>query len=154
MINYKCTLELWRFEANLVKSSIERARDLIEGMWNACSDVLEEWGISEIEESLESLTSKKETVEQVRAVSTIEIQDLAVVDFEVIHFSLISPAQMATRVNEHARITRKGIKEIALLIVQGCLHSRLTKGPEAEKLIEISDKWATWEKSVGKTSIL
>lgn len=61
---------------------------------------------------------------------------------------------MATRVNEHARITRKGIKEIASLVVQGRLHSRLIKGPEAKEIIEISDKWVTWEKSVGKTSVL
>lgn len=45
------------------------AGDLIEGVWNTCSDVLDEWGIGEIEESLEYLTLKAEVVEQVRAAS-------------------------------------------------------------------------------------
>ena len=65
------------------------------GMWNACSNVLDEWGIDEIEESLESLTPKNEVVEQVRVTSATEIQYLAVVDSEAIHFSLILPAQIA-----------------------------------------------------------
>ena len=60
---------------------------------------------------------------------------------ETMNFFLISPAQMATRVDEHARITRKGIKDIASLVVRGCLHSRLTNGPEAEEIIEVRDKW-------------
>lgn len=59
LINYKCTLESWIYEANLVKSSIEKAWDLTKGMWNACLDILDKWGIGEIEEFLESLTSKK-----------------------------------------------------------------------------------------------
>lgn len=63
LISYKCILEIWKFEAELVKSSIERAGDLVEGMWNACLDVLDEWGIDEIEESLESLRPKTEVVE-------------------------------------------------------------------------------------------
>ena len=65
-------------------------------MWNACSDVLDEWGIGEIEESLESLTLKNEVVEEVRATWAIEIQDLVVIDSEAIHFSFISPTEMAT----------------------------------------------------------
>lgn len=65
-------------------------------MWNTCSDVLDGWGINEIEESLESLTPKIEVVEQVRDASTTDTQDLAIMDFEAIHFSLISPTQMAT----------------------------------------------------------
>ena len=73
----------------MVKSSIKRAGDLAEGMWNACLDVLDEWGIGEIEESLESLTPKIEVVEQVRAASTTDIQDLAIVDSEAMHFSLL-----------------------------------------------------------------
>ena len=80
LITYKYTLESWRSEADLVKSSIERAGDLTEGMWNTCSDVLDEWGIEEIEESLESLESKEEVVEQARVISAVEIQELAVVD--------------------------------------------------------------------------
>jgi hypothetical protein len=123
-------------------------------MWNACSDVLDECGIKDIEEYLEFQTPKNEVVEQVRAALATKIQDLAVVDSEAIHFSLISLAQMATRVNAHAKITREGIKEIASLIVQGHLHSHLIKGPEAEEIIEINDKWATWEKFAGKTFVL
>ena len=62
--------------------------------------------------------------------------------------------QMATRVDEHARITRKGIKEIGSLVIQGHLNSLLTNGPETEEIIEVINKWAAWKKSVGKTSIL
>ena len=68
------------------------------------------------------------------------------------HFSVISPTKMTTWVDENARITKKGIKEIASLIVQSRLHARLTKGLEAEELMEISEKWVTWEKSMGKAS--
>ena len=59
------------------------------------------------------------------------------------HFSVISTAQMATQVDEHARITRKGIKEIASFVVQGRLRSRLANGLEAEEIIEVSNKWET-----------
>lgn len=48
----------------------------------------------------------------------------------------------------------KGIKEIASLIVQGHLHSRLTNRPKAKEIIKFNDKWTTWEKFVGKTSVL
>ena len=134
-------LESWKCEANLVKSLIEWAGDLAEGMWNSCSDILEEWGIGEIKESMEYLTPKIEVIERARAAFVADILDLEVVDSEVIHLSLISPMQMATQVDEHAMITRKGIKEIASLVIQVCLHSRLTKGPEAEDVIEVSNKW-------------
>lgn len=52
LINYRYTIESWRSEADVVKSSIERVGDLIEGVWNTCSYVLDEWEIGEIEESL------------------------------------------------------------------------------------------------------
>ena len=74
-------------------------------------------------------------------------------DFEAMHFSLKSPMQMATRVDEHARITRKGIKEIASLVVQGHLHSRLTNGLKVEEIIKVNNKWETSEKSIGKTYV-
>ena len=64
-------------------------------------------------------------------------------DSKEMHFSLIALAQMVTRVDEHAIITRKGIKDIASLIVQGCLHSDMTNGPEAEEMIKVNDKWTT-----------
>lgn len=152
LINYIYTLESWRFEAALVKSSIERVEDLIEGMWNTCLDVLADWRIGEIEESLESLTSKNEVVEQRRVASAIEVQELEVVDSKAMHFSLISPAQMISRVNEHDQIPEKGIKEVTSLMVQGHLHDLLIKGPKAKEIMEISDKWVTWETSMGKTS--
>ena len=87
-------LEAWKYEADLVKSSIDRAGDLEKGLWNSCSDILEEWGIGEIEEylfTIESLVPKIEAVERVRVASAADIQDLVVVDSEAIHFSLISP---------------------------------------------------------------
>lgn len=73
-------------------------------MWNPCSDILEEWGIGEIEESVnivESLAPNIEAVESVRASSATYIKELAVLDSEAIHFSLLSLAQLATRVVEH-----------------------------------------------------
>jgi hypothetical protein len=45
------------------------------------------------------LTPKIESVEQARVASAADIQALVVVDLEVIHFSLISPAQLATQVD-------------------------------------------------------
>ena len=136
----------------MVKSSIERVIKLIKGVWNTCSDVLDEWGIREIEEYLESLMPKTEVVEQARATSMIEVWDLAVLDSKAMHFSVISLAKMTTRVDENARITKKGTKENASLTMQSHLHAQLTKGPETEELIELNDKWANWEKSMGKAS--
>ena len=46
---------------------------MIEGVWNTCSYVIDEWGIKEIEESLETLTLKAEDVEKVRASSEVDI---------------------------------------------------------------------------------
>lgn len=154
LINYRYTIESWRSEDDVVKSSIERVGDLIEGVWNTCSNVLNEWGIGEIEESLESLTSKTKVVEQARAASASKIQDLVVIDFEAMHFSVISPTKMTTGVDENDRIANKGIKEIASLNFRSCLHARLPKGPEVEELMEINEKWETSEKSMGKASSL
>ena len=75
LIDYKCILESWKSKEDLVKSLIERAKDLAKVMWNACSNVLYERGIDEIKESLEFLKPKIEVVERVRAASTIDIQD-------------------------------------------------------------------------------
>ena len=117
MISYKCILESWKSEVDLVKSSIKKVGYLAEGVWNTCADVLDEWWIGENKESLEYLTPKIEAMEQVRSDLVVDIQDLAVMDSKVMHFSLISHAQMATQVHEHARITKKDIKEIASLVV-------------------------------------
>lgn len=75
-------------------------------------------------------------------------------DSETIHFSLLSPTQLATRVFEHNRIVKKGIKEITILVIQVYLHLFLTKGPEAEEMININDKWKAWEKYVRKKFIV
>lgn len=45
MIGFKCVLKSWKFKADLVKSSLDRAKDLAEGMWKSRSNILEEWGI-------------------------------------------------------------------------------------------------------------
>ena len=66
--------------------------------------------------------------------------------------SLISPVQMSTRVDEHAKITRKGIKEITSLTIQSRLRTQSTKDPEAEELVELNGKWSNWERSVRKAS--
>ena len=110
LINYRYTIESWKFKDDVVKSSIERDGDLIEGVWNTCSDVLDEWGIGEIEEYLDSLMSKIEVVEQARASSASKSQDLVVLDSEAMHFLVISPTKMTTRVDENAQIAKKGIK--------------------------------------------
>jgi hypothetical protein len=77
----------------LVKLSIERAENLIKGVWNTCFVVLDEWSIGEIKESLEYLMPKTEVVEQVRASSEDEIRDFAVLDSETMHFSVMSPTK-------------------------------------------------------------
>lgn len=82
--------------------SLEIARELIEGVWNTCFDVLDEWGIGEIKESLESLMPKTEVVEKVRASSEAEIRDLAVLDFKAMHFTVVSPAKMTAQVDKNA----------------------------------------------------
>ena len=48
-----------------MKASLERAKELVEGIWNNCLDVIEEWGVREIEESLKEFTPKAEDVEQI-----------------------------------------------------------------------------------------
>ena len=63
IINYRYTIWSWKTEADIVKSSIERVRYLIEDLWNTCFDVLDEWGIGEIEESLESIMPKTKVLE-------------------------------------------------------------------------------------------
>ena len=83
-----------------------------------------------------------------------EIQDLAVLDSEAMHLSVISPTKMTTWVDENVRITKNGIKEISSITIQIRLSAQLTKGPKAKKFIELNDKWANWEKSVGKASSL
>ena len=42
------------------KTALEREEELIKGVWNNCSDAIEEWGIGEFKETLEAFTSKAE----------------------------------------------------------------------------------------------
>lgn len=84
----------------------------------------------------------------------IDIEDLAVLDSEAIHFSLLAPVQLATQVDKHNKIVKKGIKEIDNLVIQSHLHSRVTKGPEAEEIINVNNKWKAWEEFVKKASIV
>ena len=70
------------------------------------------------------------------------------------HFSMVSPAKMTAQVDKNSRIAKKGIKEITSLTIQSRLQAQLTKGLEAEELIELNGKWDNWEKSEGKASSL
>ena len=83
---YRYTTESWKSEVDALRSSLEKARDLIEGVWNTCSDVLNEWGIDEIGESLEALTPRMEELEQVRASSKAKIKNLVVLYSEEMDF--------------------------------------------------------------------
>ena len=154
MLKYRYTIELWKYEADVVKSSLEKAEDLIEGVWNTCSDVIDDWGIDEIEESLESFMPKAEDVEQVRASSKADINNLSVLYSKSMYFSVISLAKMTARVEENAQLARKGIKEIAALTIKGHLRAQSTEGPKAGELIELNNKWLSWENSLGKASDL
>ena len=94
MLKYRYIVESWRFEANIGKDSLEKAEDLVEGVWNTYSDVMEEWGIGEIEGSLETFTPKAEDVEQVRASSEAKITNWLVLDTKAMEFSVVSLAKL------------------------------------------------------------
>ena len=76
------------------KTTIERADELVEGVWNSCSDAMEEWGIGEFEETLEAFTSKAEDVEQLRDSSKAEITDLSVLHTESMDISVVEPTKL------------------------------------------------------------
>ena len=118
MLKYRYTVESWKFEADNVKAPLEKAEYLVEGIWNNCSDVIEEWGIVEIEESIEAFTPKFEYVEQFQASSEAEITNLSVLDVEAMEFLIISPAKLMARIDKQARFARKGIKEIAAITIK------------------------------------
>ena len=157
VIGFQCILDSWNFEAGFVKSLLDRASYLIEGVWDSFSDILEEWGIVEIEESLDTIKfieQKIEAIKHVRVSSLIDIEDLAALDSGAIHFSLLAPVQLATWVFEYNRIVKKAIKEITSLVIQIRLHSCMTRELEAKEIININNKWMSWEESVRKTSIV
>ena len=87
-----------------------------------------------------SVATKIEAVNQVRTTSARDIEDLDKLDTEAIQFSLLTPIHLATRVDEHNRIVKKGVKKIASLVVQSRLHPRLLKGPEAEEIMDLSKR--------------
>ena len=94
--------------------------DLIEGVWNTCSDVLDQWGIGEIEKYLETLMPKG-GVEKARVSSEAEIHDLAVLDSKAMHFSIILPTRMVIQVDENAQMAKKGMKFFSSLTIQSHL---------------------------------
>ena len=143
MLKYKYTIESWRPEADNVKASLEKAEDLAEGSCNMCSDVMEEWGIDEIEDSLKTFTLKDEDVEQVRASSEAEITNWSLLDAEAMKFLVVSLAKLIARVEEQVWLTKKGIKGIVSLMVKGCLRAQSVEAPEESELAELSDKWTT-----------
>lgn len=61
---------------------------------------MEEWGIGELEETLEAFTSKAEDVEQFRASSEAEIIDLLVLDAESVEISVVEPTKLTTHIKE------------------------------------------------------
>ena len=83
-----------------MNASLEKVEDLIQGVWNSCLDVIEEWGIDEIEESLETFTPRVEDIEQARAAAKEEITNLSVLDVEAMEFSVISQTKLTARVEE------------------------------------------------------
>ena len=152
MLKYRYIVESWRFEANIGKDSLEKAEDLVEGVWNTYSDVMEEWGIGEIEGSLETFTPKAEDVEQVRASSEAKITNWLVLDTKAMEFSVVSLAKLIAWVEEEARLVKKGITEITSLTVKGRLRAQFAEGPKASELAELSDKWTNSEQTSGKGS--
>lgn len=101
ILKYRYTIKSLKSEVDVVKSSLEKVRDLIEGIWNTFSNILDEWGINEIEESLEALMSRTEEVEQVKASLEVEIKNLAVLDSKVMDLLVFSPARMEAQVEEN-----------------------------------------------------
>lgn len=92
-----------------VKTSLAKVEDLVKGIWNKFSDVIEEWGIREIKESLEAFTPKSEDVEQIQASSEVEITNLSVLDVKEMEFSIISPTKLTAQIDEQARLAKKEI---------------------------------------------
>ena len=100
MLKYRYTVKSWKYEEDNVKASLERVEELVEGIWNNCSDVIEEWGVKEIEESLKDFTPKFEDIEQVWASLEAEITNLSVLDVEAMEFFVVSPAKLTTEIEE------------------------------------------------------
>lgn len=65
MFKNRYIVKSWKTKIDNVKASLENEKDLIEGVWNNCLEIIEEWCVGEIEESPETFTLKVKDVEQV-----------------------------------------------------------------------------------------
>ena len=65
---------------------------------------------------------------------------------------MVEPAKLTSQIQEHAKLAKKGIKEVAALTVKGHFQVQSTRGPEMQELSELNDKWTQWEQSVTKGS--
>ena len=87
IIEYERIIDSWKSDIDLVKTLLDHVSELAERIWIPCSDLLEEWEIGEVEESLEavgSVMTKIEAVNQVRTASVRDIEDLVVLDAKAI----------------------------------------------------------------------
>jgi hypothetical protein len=132
IFKYIYSLEAWKSEVENAKIAIERVDVLAKGVWNNCSDAMEEWGIWEVEETLEAFTSKVEDVEKFQASSEREITDLSVLDVKSMDILAMEPAKLMAQIKEQARLAKKGIKEIVALTIKGCFQVQSTHGPETK----------------------
>lgn len=100
MFKYMYIVEAWKFEVENAKTTIERANGLAKGIWNNCLDAMEEWGIREIKEMLETFTSKAKDLEQIWASLETEITDLLVLDVETMEISMVDPTKLMAQIKE------------------------------------------------------
>ena len=121
MLKYRYTVESQKSEANNVNVLLEKVEDLVEGICNNFSNVIEEWGIGEIEESLEDFTPKAKDIEQILASSKAKITKLSVLDAEAMEFSVVSPTKLTSQIDEQSWLAKKWIKEIATIMIKGHL---------------------------------
>ena len=152
IFKYNYTSETWKSEVENTKTAIERADELAEGVWNNYADAMEEWGIGEVEETLEAFTSKAKDVEKLRASSETKITDLSILDAESMEISMVEPAKLTTQIKEQARLAKKEIKEIVTLTIKGRYQVQYARGPETQELSELSDKWTRCEQASAKGS--
>ena len=74
--------------------------------------------------------SKAKDVEQLRASSEVEITDLSVLDVEAMEISMVELTKLTIQIQEHSKLAKKGIKEVATLTDKGCFQVQSTRGPE------------------------
>lgn len=113
---------------------------------------MEEWGIGEFEEMLEVFTSKDEDMEQLQASSEAEITDLSILDTESMDISMVEPIKPMAQIQEHAKLAKKGIKEVVALTVKGRFQVQSSRGPETQEPSKLYEKWTRLEQSLEKAS--